>query len=221
MIESARRHAVAGCLTCIAGLAVVLALAFWVGPLERLDRSVLDALSSPTGTFANAAAYAVVKLADPIAFVVAATVTALIALLRHRILDAIFAVVLVAGAGLLDLALQALISHPRYRPIPPGGSPYPFDNSYPSGHSAGALAISLAFVMVVPPSWRRPTAAVGLIYTLAMSISLPIVNYHFPSDVIGGWLLSGAWWFALLAVFARLEGVARIRGDTLEGCRSG
>lgn len=202
MVESARRNAVAGCLACIAGLGLVLVFAYWVGPLERLDRSVLDALSAPTGSFANEAAYAAVKLADPVAFVIAATVAALIGLARGRIWDAVFAVALIAGTGLLDLALQALISHPRYRPIPAEGA-YPFDNSYPSGHSAGALAISLAFLAVVPPSWRRPTAAVGALYTLAVSFSLPIVNYHFPSDVLGGWLLAAGWWFALLAAFGR------------------
>lgn len=204
MIESARRHAIAGCLICFAGLALVLVLAFWVGPLERLDRSVLDALSAPTGTFANEAAFAVIKLADPLAFVVGATVTALIALLRGRIWDAAFAVALVAGAGLLDLALQALISHPRYRPVPISGA-YPFDSSYPSGHSAGALAISLAFLMVVSPSWRRPVVVAGALYTLAVSIALPIDNYHFPSDILGGWLLAAGWWFTLLAAFSRLE----------------
>jgi membrane-associated phospholipid phosphatase len=202
MIERARRHAVASCLACIAGLALVLVLAYWVGPIERLDRSVLDALSAPTGSFANEAAYAAVKLADPVAFVIAATVAALIALARSRIWDAVFAVALIAGTGLLDLALQALISHPRYRPIPAKGA-YPFDNSYPSGHSAGALAISLAFLTVVPPSWRRPTAAVGVLYTLAVSFSLPVINYHFPSDVLGGWFLAAGWWFALLAAFGR------------------
>jgi membrane-associated phospholipid phosphatase len=188
MLEDARRHAMGGCLACLAGLAAVLVLAYWVGPLEHLDRSVLDALSRPTGTFANELA---------------------IALARRRAPDAVFAVALVAGTGLLDLALQALISHPRYRPIPPGGSPYPFDNSYPSGHSAGALAISLAFLTVVPPARRRPAAAAGVLYTVAVAVALPVINYHFPSDVLGGWLLAGAWWFALLAARARLEGTRR------------
>jgi membrane-associated phospholipid phosphatase len=204
MLESARRNAVGGCLACVAGLATVLVLAFWASPLEGLDRSLLDALSRPTGTLANELAFAVVKLADPLAFAVAATVTALIALARRRIPDAIFAVVLVAGTGLLDLALQALISHPRYRPIPASGA-YPFDDSYPSGHSAGALAISLAFLTVVTPTWRRPAAAAGVLYTAAVSVALPVLNYHFPSDVLGGWFLAGAWWFALLAARSRLE----------------
>jgi hypothetical protein len=85
MVESARRHAVASCLACIAGLGLALVLAYWVGPLERLDRSLLDALSAPTGSFANEAAYAAVKLADPVAFVIAATIAALVALARGRI----------------------------------------------------------------------------------------------------------------------------------------
>ncbi len=205
MVESARRHAVAGCLVCIAGIAVVLILAYWVAPLEHLDRNVLDALSAPTGSFANAAAYAVVKLADPVAWVIGAMIATLIALGRSRVWDAVLVLALLAGTGLLDIALQALLSHSRYRPIAVVGA-HPFDNSYPSGHSAGALAISLAFLTVVPPTWRRPTVAVGALYTLAVSLGLPIINYHYPSDVLGGWLLAAGWWFALLGAFSRLEG---------------
>ena len=26
-----------------------------------------------------------------------------------------------------------------------------------------------------------------------------LLNYHYPSDVLGGWLLAAGWWFALLA----------------------
>ena len=73
----------------------------------------------------------------------------------------------------------------------------------PSGHSAGSLAISLAFLTVVPPSWRRPTAVAGIVFTLYISFGVLLLNYHYPSDVLGGWLLAAGWWFALLAVSER------------------
>jgi hypothetical protein len=64
MIEAARRHAVAGCVACAAGFVVVLVLAYWIGPAERLDRSVLDAISTSTVSFANHVAYVGFQVVD-------------------------------------------------------------------------------------------------------------------------------------------------------------
>ena len=37
MVESARRHAAAGCLACVGCLAALVLLAYEVGPVVRLD----------------------------------------------------------------------------------------------------------------------------------------------------------------------------------------
>jgi|GEM_PF-3397461 len=58
----------------------------------------------------------------------------------------------------------------------------------------------LAFLTVVPLSWRKPTAAVGCAFTLYISFGVPVLNYHYPSDVLAGWLLALGWYFALLAL---------------------
>lgn len=199
MIEAARRHASAGCLVCTAGFLLVLVFAYWVGPAERLDRSVLDALSTRTDIVVNHVAYVGFQVVNFRPFwVLAATVAALIALSQWRIRDAVIAVALVAGTGGLDLALKALLANPRYQPVPVGSDAYPWKDAFPSGHAAGSLAISLAFLTVVPPAWQRPTAAVGGAFTLFISLGVLLLNYHYPSDVLAGWLLAAGWWFALL-----------------------
>src|SRR5260221_9680274 len=55
--EWARRNPVTGLLACVAGFAFVLVLAYWVGPTERLDRSMLDAVSTRPDTFINEISY--------------------------------------------------------------------------------------------------------------------------------------------------------------------
>jgi membrane-associated phospholipid phosphatase len=200
-IEVARRHAVAGFLVCVAGFAVVLVCAYWVGPLERLDRSVLDALSVPTDTLVNEVAYAGFRVVNFKPFwVLVGAVTVLIALAQWRVRDALTAAALVAGTAALVLALKALLANPRYQPVPVGSHFHPSKNAFPSGHAAGSLAFSLAFLTVVPPSWRRPTAVAGIVFTLYISFGVLLLNYHYPSDVLGGWLLAAGWWFVLLAV---------------------
>ncbi len=201
MVEQAKRHAVAGLLVCVAGFAVVLVCAYWIGPLERLDRTALDAFSVPTDTLVNHVAYAGFQVVNFKPFwVLVGTVAVLIALAQWRIRDAVIAAALVAGTGVLDLALKALLSNPRYQPVPVDSNAYPWNDAFPSGHSAGSLAFSLAFLTVVPHSWQRPTAAAGIVFTLYISFGVLVLNYHYPSDVIAGWLLAAGWWFALLAL---------------------
>jgi membrane-associated phospholipid phosphatase len=211
VIEAARRHAVAGCLVCVVGFGLVLVLAYWIGPAERFDRSVLDALGTPTDTLLNEVAHVGFLVVDfgP-AWVLVGAIAALIALAQWRIRDAVLAVALVAGTGGLVLALKALLANPRYQPVPVGSDAYPWKDAFPSGHSAGSLAMSLAFLTVVPVSWRRPTTAAGIVFTLYISLGVLLLNYHYPSDVLAGWLLAAGWWLALLALSSRLE--ARPRG---------
>jgi membrane-associated phospholipid phosphatase len=132
--------------------------------------------------------------------VLAATIAALIALVQWRLSDAVFAVALVAGTGILVLALKALLVNPRYQPIPLDSAAYPWEDAFPSGHAAGSLAMSLAFLTVVPFSWRRSTAIAGIVFTLYISFGVLVLNYHYPGDVLAGWLLAAGWWFALMAL---------------------
>lgn len=200
--ERIRRHAAESSLACLVGFALVLALAYWVGPTERLDRTVLDALGTSTDTLVNHVAYVGFPVVEAIpVWVLVATIAALIALAQWRLGDAVIAVALVAGTGALVLALKALLANPRYQPIPLDSDAYPWENAFPSGHAAGSLAMSLAFLTVVPASWRRATAVAGIAFTLYISFGVLLLNYHYPSDVVAGWLLAAGWWFALIALF--------------------
>lgn len=205
--ERVRQHATESCLACLVGFALVLALAYWVGPTERLDRTVLDAVGTGTDTFVNEVAYVGFQIVNfrP-AWVLAGALAVLIALSQWRIRDAVFAAALIAGTGGLVLVLKALLANPRYQPVPVGSDAYPWKDAFPSGHSAGSLAWSLAFFSVVPISWRRPTAIVGVVFTLYISIGVLVLNYHYPGDVIAGWLLSAGWWFALMVMLTPRSG---------------
>ena len=200
-VESARRHAIEGSLACLIGFALVLALAYWVGPTEQLDRTVLDALVTGADTPVNNVAYVGFQVVNfrP-TWVLLGAIALLIALAQWRLWDAILAAALVGGTGALVLALKALLANPRYQPVPIGTDAYPWEQAFPSGHAPGSLAMSLAILTVVPPSWQRPTAAAGVVFTAYISLGVLVLNYHYPSDVLAGWLLAAGWWFALLAL---------------------
>jgi membrane-associated phospholipid phosphatase len=159
MLEKARRHAITGFFACLIGFALVLALAYWLGPTERLDRNLLDALATGTDTAVNHVAFVGFQVVDfrrPGCSGGCGTRSSPPPLL--------------AEPGGLVLALKALIANPRYQPVPLGTDAYPTEYAFPSGHAAGSLAMSLAFLMVVPPSWQRPTAVAGVAFTAYISL---------------------------------------------------
>jgi hypothetical protein len=65
----------------------------------------------------------------------------------------------------------------------------------------------------VAPSRLRPAAGVvGTFFAIAVSFSIVSLDWHFPSDVGGGFLVAAAWCFAALALlraFERRSGAVR------------
>ncbi len=77
--------------------------------------------------------------------------------------------------------------------------------AYPSGHANNAAVVYILFIMLVPqarhPLWQL-AAAVMIVLT---GLSRIMLGVHWPTDVIGGWMLGTA--FALMAgaVIARRQ----------------
>ena len=69
--------------------------------------------------------------------------------------------------------------------------------SFPSGHAAGSVAVygMLAYLAcrAVPPLWRLPIAMMGLMIPLLVGYSRVVLQVHYVSDVLAGYLTAGAW----------------------------
>lgn len=191
------KAALAGCLACVIGLMLLTGLAYGVGPVGRLDGKILNRLSAPMGSSAADAAAIAKHFADPLALLVLLAAVCGLALHLGRRRQAVAALILVAGANLTTQVLKAVLAHPRYQPIL--GYRQIGSTSFPSGHAAASLSIALALVLVAPRAWRLRAALVGAAFALCIGLSVLVVNHHYPSDVLGGWLVTGAWFFAVLA----------------------
>ncbi len=69
--------------------------------------------------------------------------------------------------------------------------------SYPSGHATNAMVVYLFVALVVPADQRTRWMAPLLILAIATGLSRMMLGVHYPSDVIGGWMLGAA--FAMVA----------------------
>lgn len=123
----------------------------------------------------------------------------------HVRLALIIAGVLIAAASATDIVKDALA-----RPRPPAAVLEHFTYSFPSGHTTNSTTTYGLLALVAWRS-RRPRAIRGI--AVALGITLPILvglsriglGVHFPSDVLGGWLL-GLAFVSLGAVLIRATG---------------
>jgi membrane-associated phospholipid phosphatase len=67
------------------------------------------------------------------------------------------------------------------------------ERSFPSGHAATTLALGLALVDAVPGAWRAPAAAFAVVCATAVGLGVLTLGWHYPSDVVAGFLIAGAW----------------------------
>ncbi len=121
--------------------------------------------------------------------------------MRRSATKRLAALAVVAGANLTtQTASRSLLAHPRARQLL-GADQLEWDG-FPSGHATAAASIAIAFAFVVPARLLPAVAALGACLAAAMGWAVLVLNWHYPSDVVGGILVAGAWGFAVLAVDA-------------------
>jgi membrane-associated phospholipid phosphatase len=116
---------------------------------------------------------------------------------------AVAAALLLSGAAVTTQLLKPALAHARFDRDVVGFhhfiDPVIPSQAFPSGHATAAMSIALALVIVAPRAWRPVAAAIGAVFTLAVSFSIVTLGWHYPSDVIGGYLVALIWCLTLIA----------------------
>lgn len=112
-----------------------------------------------------------------------------------------------AGTAWFGTALSTLIKVivDRARPA----LPHPFATaggaSFPSGHAMGSMvlygALLLVVLQVLHPAARRWAWVLTAVLVAGVGASRVVLGVHYPSDVVGAWILGAAWIAISTALF--------------------
>lgn len=192
---------------CAAAVAVALLFLTWlaafhVGPATHADQSILQGFSEVGDRNAiRPLANFIASLCNPEPYLYFAWIPMLVATLRGRPRVAIAIGVILLGANLTTHLLKPLLAQPRLVGSLHGVAPIRA-GSWPSGHATAAMSFALCSVLAAPARLRPLVAALGAAFVVAVCYSFLALAWHFPSDVLGGFLVATTW--TLLAVAALL-----------------
>jgi membrane-associated phospholipid phosphatase len=176
--------------------AALLVVAYWLPVARWADGWSVEGFLNLQTPRLDALANRVAHLADPGPFAVWTALVAGVALYRKRPRHALAVIVLLGGSSVTTQLLKSLLARERYHAF--------LDHaqisgaSFPSGHATASMALALAAILVAAPRWRPLVAIGGALFSLAVSESIMLLAWHFPSDVAGGFLVATS--FALATV---------------------
>lgn len=181
------RLALLAVLACAAVYAVALGTHWGL----RLDAGAIPrGASGPNWERAHVALRHAVDTIQVATLALAACAAVLVALRRRRRDLAAVAFATLAGANLTTYLLKPMLG--RADPFGGEGSRY-ISSAFPSGHATAAMSLALVAVIVAPRRWRPWVAVAAAGYAATVGVGLVVGVSHYPSDVVGGFLVAGAW----------------------------
>jgi membrane-associated phospholipid phosphatase len=160
-----------------------------------LDRSVIDPLL-------RVLALSVEPLAFALALVLLTARAA-----RRDLRHAVAVVAILVGSGVTAQALKLVIDGLREPNFDAG----PIEHfHWPSGHATAATALAICAVIVAPAAKRVVVALVAGCWALVVAYATLALTWHYPSEVLAGILLAGAWAMGALAWLSRYEAPGRV-----------
>jgi undecaprenyl-diphosphatase len=199
--EHFARRSLAGLAAVIAaatgfGLLLLLVRSGWP-PLTSFDRGAVHALNQAVAgnRIMVTALTAITNLGARAILFWLVTVSAAVMLIRRQYPLTVYLVATGLGALILDPAIKMLVG--RLRPMVPDPVAMAPGYSFPSGHTLDSTVfygvMLLVFLPIIPRRLRKPAIGLTIALLAAIGFSRVALGVHYPSDVIGGWLLGVAW----------------------------
>ncbi len=192
-----------GAAACALGLAATGVVALLLPFGQARDSATLQGFTALNRPRITVLLDHVAHLADPRSYALIGFSLAGIALLRRRPRIAGTIVALLVLTGLTTRELKPLLASPRYDGWL--GSGQIAAASWPSGHATASMTLALCAILAVPARLRPTVAVLGAGFAISVSYSILALGWHFPSDVLGGFLVAMTWTLLAVAGLAWLE----------------
>ncbi len=183
------RTALIGAATGVVALALVWWVSHYTGAGKHADASILGGFADLTRPRLDRLTNFIATLCNPSPYVYLAALPVLVALVRRRPRVAIMIAIVLLCANETTELLKPLLAAPR----DPGPFGVLYNATWPSGHATAAMSLALCSVIAAPARWRPAVAASMAAFAIAVSYSFLELAWHYPSDVLGGFLVAGTW----------------------------
>src|SRR5919108_2058751 len=188
---------------CGLAFCVLLVLAYASQRARWLDASALSGFIELQGDRVGPLAARLSNLGDPGPVIVMTAALAAVAAARGKLRQAVAIAFLVGATSVSSQVLKALLAYPRDDAVVFGSHVSPA--AFPSGHSTAAMTLAACAVLAAPRAARPMAACLGACLALAVGYSVVTIGWHYPSDVVGGFLLATIWTLVVLAALQAAE----------------
>lgn len=191
------RQLLAGAAACAVAFLMLLGLAYGSDWARWVDAASLQGFLGLQGPTASPIASWVASIGDPLKVGLIGAALALVAVARGRPRTGLFVIALLTVTSISSQVLKAALAYPRHPAEE--GTTFIRPEAFPSGHATASMALAIALVIVVPRRLRPAAAVLGAAVAIGVSFSIVGLGWHFPSDIVGGYLLATGWALVLLA----------------------
>jgi membrane-associated phospholipid phosphatase len=190
-------RALAGAVTALAGLIAIGLLIHRSTTVRWADSTALHGFDEGEVRFGlTGLCERLAHLADPASFALLGAALVAVAIVRGQYRVAAAVPLILAGANITTQLLKPAVATPRLSEWL-GNGQIPAA-SWPSGHATASMSLVLCAILVSSPRLRPLVATAGALLAVGVGYSLLALGWHFPSDVLGGYLVATMW--ALVAV---------------------
>jgi undecaprenyl-diphosphatase len=185
------------------GLFALLVMAFVKTALEvrekettQFDDAVLNGIHHLANPFLDTFIPIATNAGGMIGVSVASIVVLALFIYKNEYRRAVLVALCMAGAVVLNVILKSVFE--RARPDLWERLVHESSYSFPSGHSMMTAALCFALIVALWNSrWRWWAVGLTVIFIPFIGFTRLYLGVHYPTDVLGGWLVSGAWVMAV------------------------
>ncbi len=182
------RKALAGAAIGVLLLVLIWYAAHYVGVVKRADASILSGFLQLDRPHVDRFTSFIAELCNPDPYVILVAAPVILALVRGRPRVAVVLVLILLGANETAQLLKPLLAAPH-----DATAHRIAEASWPSGHATAAMSLCMCWIIAAPSRLRPAVGAVMAAFSIAVSYSFLELGWHYPSDVLGGFLVAGVW----------------------------